>query len=789
MPAAVDRDARLRILHVSQPAEAGVATVVTALVKDQDQRGHDVQVACRPGSALATQIQQLGVVVHPWPAVRSLGPSAVAETYRLRHIVDRVDPDVVVLHSAKAGLTGRLALRGSRCTVYVPHAWSFEAATGPLSTASTWWEILAGRWTDVVVCVSEDERERGASVGIAAAMEVVPNGVDIEARVPRPRVPARRKLGLSEHPTVVCVGRLARQKGQDLLLRAWPWVQAELPQARLVLVGDGPDRVALGAVAPAGVLFAGARDDVDDFLAAADVVVLPSRWEASPLVALEAMAAGRAVVATEVGGVRAALGDTGAVVKPGEVTAMARAIVGLLADPAAADALGHRARERAVSIGDLRTCLKTWDELLSTLIVGMPIAGRTPTRSDPLSVVPVSSLCRALLSGALRSADIATVAGRGATDTARAAALSALGLPVWWQGAPRWAPPACGAPVLTGSPDADRLAVAARRPGAGTTTGPMVSVVVTVLNEGAALARLVETLALQLAPGDELVVVDGGSTDGSVAALAPSSEVKVTTVPGAGISAGRNHGVRMARNDVIICTDAGCVPALGFVEAFRAAYAVAAPPTLVSGVYTVLADGPLQQAQALACYPQPAEVRRPTLWVRTYTRLFGTGYDPRFAVGRCVAFTRRGWAAAGGFPEQLATGEDVSFGLAVARHGECVASTQAAVAWTQRRGVVATWRMYRRYGRASTEGGHPALLARDTVRGLAYLVGAALLPHRRGRRLVGLGVSGYLSLPLIRAIRARASAATVALLPVALAVKDLGKLTGAVEGMLGREPR
>ncbi|MGH3827805.1 MAG: hypothetical protein ACRDQX_11625, partial [Pseudonocardiaceae bacterium] len=192
----------------------------------------------------------------------------------------------------------------------------------------------------------------------------------------------------------------------------------------------------------------------------------------------------------------------------------------------------------------------------------------------------------------------------------------------------------------------------------------------------------------------------------------------------------------------------------------------------------------LQHAQALACYPQPDEVRRPSLLVRVYTWLFGTGYDPRFAVGRCMAFTRQGWASAGGFPEDLATGEDVSFGLAVAPHGQCVASTDAVVGWAQRDGVAATWRMYRGYGQASTQGGHPTLLVRDAVRGLAYLLAPALLLRHRAPWLVGAGASAYLALPLIRALRARASASTVALLPVALAVKDLGKLAGAAQGVL-----
>ena len=316
-----------------------------------------------------------------------------------------------------------------------------------------------------------------------------------------------------------------------------------------------------------------------------------------------------------------------------------------------------------------------------------------------------------------------------------------------------------------------------------TVAGPAVTVVVTVLNEGNALARLVGEVLPQLADGDELVLVDGGSTDGSVEALPPHPALRVEVVPGAGISVGRNHGIGMAANEVIVCTDAGCTLDPGFVDAFRRAFAGDEPPVLVAGVYEVLARNAMERAQALACYPQTSEVRAPDALVRAYTRVFGTGYDPRFTVGRCVAFTRTGWAAAGGFPEDLATGEDVSFGLAVARHGIVAAAPDALVGWTQRDGLAATWRMYRGYGRASTAGGNRALLLRDGARGLAYVAAPMLARTPLGRRLVAVGAVAYLSLPVVRALRAQAGPATVVLLPVALAVKDLGKLAGAVQGL------
>ena len=772
----------LRVLHVSQPVEAGVPNVVASLVTDQLGRGYDVHVACPPGAGLAERSAAYGAHVHSWPAVRTPSWSVPAETARLRRIVDQVRPDVVVLHSAKAGLAGRLALRGRVPTVFVPHAWSFEAVRNLMATVSRGWEVVAGRWTDVVVCVSDDERKRGRDVGVACAIDVVPNGVDVVSRAGRAAGRAREALGLPDRPTVVCVGRLADQKGQDLLLRVWPQVLAAVPHAQLVLVGDGPNRSELESGAPSGVTFAGARSDVDEFFAAADVVALPSRWESTPLVALEAMAASRPVVAFEVDGLRAAFGHTGVIIDQGDLPGYADAIVGLLEDRLRAEKAGRAARARVVAVGDVRTGVARWDEILTSVARGTAGRPRPLEPLEPLDVVPTTGLAQAFGSGALGRADLAVPDPSGRFARARAAVLSAIGVTVWWKGDPDVAPPALGAPVLTGEPDADELARAARRPGAGR-AGPPVSVVVTVLNEGPALAVLVENLLGQVVAGDEVIIVDGGSTDGSVDALPRHTALRTVVEPGAGISAGRNHGVRLARNEVIVCTDAGCVPEPRFLQGFRQAFAAPEPPALVSGVYTVAARNAMERAQSAACYPQPAEVRRPDLFVRTYTRVFGTGFDPRFAVGRCVAFTREAWKAVDGFPEHLATGEDVSFGLAVSRTGACEATTDAVVAWQQRDGVAATWRMYRGYGRASTAGGDRALLLRDGVRGLAYLVLPALLARRRTRRVAALAAASYLSLPAARAVRARAGLAAIALLPVAMATKDLGKVAGAVQGM------
>ncbi|HUQ58471.1 glycosyltransferase [Lentzea sp.] len=332
----------MKVVHVTQPVEAGVAVVVLALARAQRERGWDARIACPPGW-LTEQARRAGIPVHPWHATRSPGPRTALELAALRKTLATISPDLVHLHSSKAGLA-RLVLRGRTPTLFQPHLWSFRIAEGLLGRVCRLWEAKASRWTDLLVCVSDDELEAGREAGVTAPAEVVCNGVDTRHLVPRSRE--------NDIPTAVCVGRLAHQKGQDLLLAAWPLVLRRVPDARLLLVGDGPMAETLRAEDHPGVHWHGHSDTPADFYAQADVVVLPSRAEGMALVPLEAMACGRPVVAFDVEGVRQSLGDAGEVVPPQDTTALAQAIALRLADPELAAAEGKRGRIRAEALFD-----------------------------------------------------------------------------------------------------------------------------------------------------------------------------------------------------------------------------------------------------------------------------------------------------------------------------------------------------------------------------------------------------------------------------------------------------
>ncbi|MBN9737924.1 glycosyltransferase family 1 protein [Pseudonocardia sp. P1] len=346
----------MRVLHVSQPVDAGVAAVVAQLCVSQREQGWEPRVAC-PDGPLAARMTGAGIAVGTWCAGRSPGPATLAETRALAGLIRAHDPDVVHLHSSKAGLAGRLALRGRRPTLFQPHAWSFAAVNGTAGSAARRWERFGARWTHRLLCVSDDELAAGRAAGVAGPAVTVPNGVDTDRFRPSSRAAARAALGLpADARIVLCLGRTAEQKGQDLLLHAWPSVRSRHPDARLVLVGDGPRRAAWqsGCSDPT-VLWRDTAGDPAPWYAAADVVALPSRWEGMPLVALEAMSAGRPVVGFDVAGLREAVGpDAGEVVAPGDVGALAAALGHRLGPDGRAAREGDAGRARVLERFDVR---------------------------------------------------------------------------------------------------------------------------------------------------------------------------------------------------------------------------------------------------------------------------------------------------------------------------------------------------------------------------------------------------------------------------------------------------
>lgn len=364
-----DAAANRTVLLVAQPTVAGVAQCVYDWAVGLGECGWRAVVACPTDGWLLDRCHDSGIRTYPWESVHTPHAAVPSELARLRQIIQRAAPDVVHLNGVKAGLVGRLALRGHIGTAFSPHSWAFEAAEGPRSSAALQWERFATRWTDVILSVSEAEAELGLARGIDATYVIARNGIDTDAITPPPnRAEVRRQLGIPDGVrAVVCVGRLHRQKGQDVLLAAWP--RAAAPGRRLYLVGDGPMAAKWEAANQRDdVIFTGPADrpTAVAWMQAADVVVVPSRWEGMALVPLESLAAGTPVIASDVTGVSEAVGPgCGAVVPPGDPVALAEAIGTWLArEPAALADARTAAQDWVTSQFNIVTTVRTISETL-----------------------------------------------------------------------------------------------------------------------------------------------------------------------------------------------------------------------------------------------------------------------------------------------------------------------------------------------------------------------------------------------------------------------------------------
>ena len=354
----------MRVLHVMECTIGGTRRHLVDAVAGQRAAGLDVAVAA---SALRQasfeddlrRLESRGVRVYRVPMLREIAPLDDARRFaELRRVVRRESPDVVHTHSSKGGVLGRLAsmLEGRGARVHTPHtfAFLFDAMFGA-AKRRLFREIERGLAGDtartIAVSPSEARTIRASGVVPPERVRVVGNGIDpapwLDAR-PAPRSELARD---TTGRVAIVVGLLNAAKGQELLLEAL--ARPELARLSVAFAGSGPDAAHLASRAEAlgvarRVRFLGYRDDVPALVAAADFLVLPSRWEGLPYAVLEAMAAAKPVVATPVdGAVDLVLpGATGELADAIDADALARATARLLArDDDALRAAGLRARE------------------------------------------------------------------------------------------------------------------------------------------------------------------------------------------------------------------------------------------------------------------------------------------------------------------------------------------------------------------------------------------------------------------------------------------------------------
>lgn len=340
----------------------------TVLVKGVEGASEgDMMALAREKGVSPLVIPELGREISPLSDLKCLG--------RLLRLLWRERPEVVHTHTAKAGAMGRaaallynlLARSAGRRPLKIFHTFHghvFQGYFGPAKTRCFLAiERALARRSTAVITLSEGLKRELVALGIAPEerFRVIPLGLELKPFVEGRVGGLRGELGVGpEVPLVGWVGRLVPIKAVDQLLLAARIMNERLPQARLVLIGDGELRPELEAQARelglSGVVhFLGFRFDLARLYPDLDVVALTSLNEGTPGSLIEAMAAGRSVVATRVGGVPDLIEDgrTGLLVPPRQPELMAEAILRLLGSEGLRHELGERARQRVYPALDI----------------------------------------------------------------------------------------------------------------------------------------------------------------------------------------------------------------------------------------------------------------------------------------------------------------------------------------------------------------------------------------------------------------------------------------------------
>ncbi|MGL4173889.1 MAG: glycosyltransferase [Actinomycetota bacterium] len=343
-----------RVLFVLGVASGGTVRHVCALAEALTSQGYDVVTAAPDGTlpsgaaAFSRVVSvQIGAVPQPWRAVGVIR-ALVALTK---------SANVVHAHGVRAGAFAVLAARFTRqrrpVIVTMHNGPQGSRAAHAIYAVLEW---IVARGADVVLGVSEDLCQRARLCGakdVRVAVVAAPRPSQVKGTAEDITQITRQHLK-ADGPLVLCIARLAHQKGLPMLLDVASKLR-DLPNLVIAVAGDGPLRTTLDqriAQECLPVRLLGWRNDIPELLAAADVMVSTAAWEGQPVGIQQALQAGVPVVATDVGGTRAVTGDAAALVPFGEVDAFADAIRMLLADPIRLAHWAARARARGAQLPD-----------------------------------------------------------------------------------------------------------------------------------------------------------------------------------------------------------------------------------------------------------------------------------------------------------------------------------------------------------------------------------------------------------------------------------------------------
>jgi glycosyltransferase involved in cell wall biosynthesis len=369
------RERRIKLMLVTVGlGVGGTETQILEMASRLDRDRFDVLVCgLKRSDVVAEELRARGVRVS---TLDGSGRGDVRVLNRLARLIRDERPDIIHAFLGFANLASSLVGRLLGVPVII---WSYRDVEVWKTRAHWLVERVALRWADAVTCCSDAVRRFVLAHvnGRAAKCSTIYNGVDPD-RFGRSRAAGRAELSLREGGVVIgTVSRLDEpKKGLAVMLRALADLATrnDLPPWQWLVVGDGPARGRLQALAGElqladRVVFAGLRHDVAPVLPLMDVVVCPSLYEGFGIVLVEAMAAGRPVIASATGGIPEIVAheDTGLLVPAGDAAALAGALASLMTHPDRARAMGERGRARACDRFPISRAVERHQQLYESL--------------------------------------------------------------------------------------------------------------------------------------------------------------------------------------------------------------------------------------------------------------------------------------------------------------------------------------------------------------------------------------------------------------------------------------
>lgn len=306
-----------KIVHIAQSA-GGVAEYLYMLLKNwKNDEYENILIVSEDYQTQLERFNPFVKQIYIVPMIRDICfKSDINAVFKVRKILKKENPDIVYLHSSKAGAIGRLALLLDFKTkiLYNAHGWYFNAQISPKKkNLFAMVERIFALKTDKIINISKSEYDSALKLKIAPKkkMCVIENGIDFEKfkKIDKYRENTRKKYGYGQQDIVIgVVGRLTEQKDPLTMIKAFDLVNKKTKNTKLMYVGSGELEEEVLNIARErkienNVVITGWVNNVQEYIPAFDIAVLPSKWEGFGLVLIEYMACDKTIVASNIGGI------------------------------------------------------------------------------------------------------------------------------------------------------------------------------------------------------------------------------------------------------------------------------------------------------------------------------------------------------------------------------------------------------------------------------------------------------------------------------------------------------